>query len=379
MSPFDKIYVDLGFVTTPSLSGSKFFMNIVDEYSRYVWIFFLASKGLAADMLIVFSRRIQLHHNKTIKVFMTDNGTEFVNQTLQKLCKDTGATHLTTNIYSPQENALVEKMNYVLMNKVRSLLTATGFPCTLWAECLNYSNRTASAATEGESPHKLLYGSRPKLKNLLPWGCVVYAFVFKEKRIEKKLGYRALPALLMGYSYTQRGYRLLSLADGHIFNMRPKNTKPFETFTVSPPYVIDLLASRPPMSTLPETLPVDIPFRRLPSVNLQEAYAPDQSLSGSALDALVTYHRTQASILEKAKTHTNQPEFNQAQAAAHTAPTLTTILTTTSHRLQLRVFFLPILNKRQSVHALHLRCQLLLLTTQATAKFLNAGECFSLK
>jgi len=55
---------------------------------------------------------------------MSDNGTEFLNQTMVELCETTGAVHQTTTEYTPEENSLVEKMHYVLMGKVRALLAA---------------------------------------------------------------------------------------------------------------------------------------------------------------------------------------------------------------------------------------------------------------
>jgi len=274
---FDKVYVDLGFVPTTSIMGSTCFLNIVDEATRFVWVFLLKEKSNTSNKLVEFARNIQLQFGKKIKNFLTDNGTEFVNKTMASYCVESGALHQATNIYTPEENSLVEKMNYVLMNKVRALLVATGFSYALWGDCLLYvvysCNRTASVALGGSTPYECLYNTKPELESLLPWGCIVFAFVPAEKRNNKKLSPRAVPTVFLGYAQGQKGYRLLSLIDGTQLVARRENTKLFENFTVDGDFLTTLLkelvtASRAAKRSASPRLLERIPFRRLPVLQL---------------------------------------------------------------------------------------------------------------
>ncbi|GJU51905.1 retrovirus-related pol polyprotein from transposon TNT 1-94 [Tanacetum coccineum] len=66
-----------------SVNGKKYILIIVDDYSRFTWVNFLASKDEAPDFIINFLKMIQVRLNATIRNIRTDNGTEFVNQTLR--------------------------------------------------------------------------------------------------------------------------------------------------------------------------------------------------------------------------------------------------------------------------------------------------------
>lgn len=58
-----------------------------------------------------------------IEVFSSDQGRELVNKRMKAFLRAKGVEFLWTNAYSPEENGLVEKMNGVLLVRVRSLLT----------------------------------------------------------------------------------------------------------------------------------------------------------------------------------------------------------------------------------------------------------------
>ncbi|GJY09988.1 retrovirus-related pol polyprotein from transposon TNT 1-94 [Tanacetum coccineum] len=65
-----------------SINGKKYILVIVDDYSRFTWVKFLASKDEALDFIIKFSKMIQVRLNTPVRNIRINNGTEFVNQTL---------------------------------------------------------------------------------------------------------------------------------------------------------------------------------------------------------------------------------------------------------------------------------------------------------
>nr|GEU55846.1 hypothetical protein [Tanacetum cinerariifolium] len=66
-----------------SVNGKKYILVIVDDYSWFTWVKFLASKDEAPDFIIKFLKTIQVRLNAAVRNIRTDNGTEFVNQTLR--------------------------------------------------------------------------------------------------------------------------------------------------------------------------------------------------------------------------------------------------------------------------------------------------------
>ncbi|GJV44426.1 retrovirus-related pol polyprotein from transposon TNT 1-94 [Tanacetum coccineum] len=71
-----------GLMRVASVNRKKYIV-IVDDYSRFTWVKFLASKDEAPDFIIKLLKMIQVRLNAAVRNIRTDNGTEFVNQTLR--------------------------------------------------------------------------------------------------------------------------------------------------------------------------------------------------------------------------------------------------------------------------------------------------------
>ncbi|GJY75985.1 integrase, catalytic region, zinc finger, CCHC-type containing protein [Tanacetum coccineum] len=74
-----------------SKTKKKYILVIVDDYSRFTWVKFLRSKDEVPEFIIKFLKMIQVRLNVTVKNIRTDNGTEFVNQTLRSYYEDVEA------------------------------------------------------------------------------------------------------------------------------------------------------------------------------------------------------------------------------------------------------------------------------------------------
>ncbi|GKD08350.1 retrovirus-related pol polyprotein from transposon TNT 1-94 [Tanacetum coccineum] len=78
------------------INGKKYILVIMDDYSRFTWVKFLASKDEAPDFIIKFLKMIQVRLNANVKNIRTDNGTEFVNQTLCSYYESVGISRETS-------------------------------------------------------------------------------------------------------------------------------------------------------------------------------------------------------------------------------------------------------------------------------------------
>ncbi|GJU91190.1 retrovirus-related pol polyprotein from transposon TNT 1-94 [Tanacetum coccineum] len=96
------MHIDLcGPMRVASVNGKNFILVIVDDYSRFIWVKFLASKDEAPDFIIMFLKMIQNRLNATVRNIRTDNGTEFVNQTLRDYYEQIGISHKTSVARTP--------------------------------------------------------------------------------------------------------------------------------------------------------------------------------------------------------------------------------------------------------------------------------------
>nr|GFB50685.1 hypothetical protein [Tanacetum cinerariifolium] len=116
------LHMDLcGPMRVESINGKKYILVIVDDYSRFTWVKFLRSKDETLMFIIKFLKMIQVRLKVPVRHIRTDNGTEFVNQTLRDYYKEVGISHETSVARSPQQNRVVERRNRTLIEAARTI------------------------------------------------------------------------------------------------------------------------------------------------------------------------------------------------------------------------------------------------------------------
>ncbi|GJY83601.1 retrovirus-related pol polyprotein from transposon TNT 1-94 [Tanacetum coccineum] len=83
-SKLELLHIDLcGPLRVASINGKKCILVIVDDYSRYTWVYFLRTKDEAPDMIIDFVNQVQRNLKASILTIRTDNRTKFKNEKLR--------------------------------------------------------------------------------------------------------------------------------------------------------------------------------------------------------------------------------------------------------------------------------------------------------
>ncbi|GJU36176.1 retrovirus-related pol polyprotein from transposon TNT 1-94 [Tanacetum coccineum] len=132
------LHMDLcGPMRVASINGKRYILVIVDDYSRFTWVRFLKTKDEAPAAIIKCIKNIQVRLKATVQNVRTDNGTEFVNQTLREWYENVGITHQTSVARTPQQNGVVERRNRTLVEAARTMLIFSKAPLFLWAEAIN--------------------------------------------------------------------------------------------------------------------------------------------------------------------------------------------------------------------------------------------------
>nr|GEX71506.1 hypothetical protein [Tanacetum cinerariifolium] len=118
------LHMDLcGPMHVESINGKKYILVIVDDYSRFTWVKILRSKDEAPDAIIKCIKNIQVCLNATVRNVITDNGTEFVNQTLREFYENVGISHQTSIACTPQQNGVIERQNRTLVDVARTIVS----------------------------------------------------------------------------------------------------------------------------------------------------------------------------------------------------------------------------------------------------------------
>nr|KYP54541.1 Retrovirus-related Pol polyprotein from transposon TNT 1-94 [Cajanus cajan] len=99
-SPFNLIHVDIwGPCNIPSMQGHKYFLTVVDDFTRFVWVFLMRSKAETQSTLKNFILHVERQFNVKVKMVRSDNGSEFI---MQRFYDETGIIHQTSCIETPQ-------------------------------------------------------------------------------------------------------------------------------------------------------------------------------------------------------------------------------------------------------------------------------------
>ncbi|GJT63202.1 integrase, catalytic region, zinc finger, CCHC-type containing protein [Tanacetum coccineum] len=110
---------------------------------------------------------IQVRLKVPVRQIRTDNGTEFVNQTLREYYEKVGISHETFVARSPQQNGVVERRNRTLIEAARTMLIYVKALLFLWAEAVATAcytqNRSIIRLRHGKTPYELLHDKRPDL------------------------------------------------------------------------------------------------------------------------------------------------------------------------------------------------------------------------
>ncbi|GJY27411.1 retrovirus-related pol polyprotein from transposon TNT 1-94 [Tanacetum coccineum] len=116
------LHTDLcGPMRVASINGKRYILVIVDDYSQFTWVRFFRTKDEAHEAIIKYIKNIQVHLNATVRNVQTDNGTEFVNQTLREFYENVGISHQTSVARTPQQNGVVERQNRTLVEAARTI------------------------------------------------------------------------------------------------------------------------------------------------------------------------------------------------------------------------------------------------------------------
>ncbi|CAH9139773.1 unnamed protein product [Cuscuta epithymum] len=193
--------------SVPTQGGNQYFLSIIDDYSRKVWVLLMKQKSEVFEKFKNWKIMIENQTGKKIKALRTDNGLEFCNKQMNDLCATWGIKRHKSVPYTPQQNGVAERMNRSLLERVRAMLATSGLSKKFWGETLNTAayliNRSPSVPLGGKCPESVFTGKKLDLTNLRVFGCAGYV----HQKIDK-LEPRSKKCVFLGYPEGVKGYRL---------------------------------------------------------------------------------------------------------------------------------------------------------------------------
>ncbi|SGY65996.1 BQ5605_C004g02611 [Microbotryum silenes-dioicae] len=188
--PLHAIHADLwGPVRHESFAGEVMVLGLVDDYSRFRWSFPIGKKSSVTALVVELIQRVERSRDCNVAIFHSDNGREFVNNSLKAFFRERGIEHRTTVPYAHYQNGVIERGWRTMFETVRIWLLVSGLPLSFWAfaaTAFTYvSNRRPTAALPGSTPFKMYHLLKPNVSRFRVWGCVAYVRIAPERRASK--------------------------------------------------------------------------------------------------------------------------------------------------------------------------------------------------
>ena len=207
----DLVHGDLcGHISPPTPGGKSFFLLIVDDYSRYMWLELLTTKAEAFQCFRKIKSIAEPESGRQLKVFRTDRGGEFNSTVFTAFCSKQGIKRNTTAPYTPQQNGVVERRNQTIVEMARCLLKSMKVPAKFWGEAVKVAvhilNRSPTKSLDQKTPFEAWFGRKPGVQHLRTFGCKAYAKVVGPGLT--KLADRSVPGVFLGYEPGTKAYRV---------------------------------------------------------------------------------------------------------------------------------------------------------------------------
>jgi transposase InsO family protein len=194
------------------MGGKWYVLVIIDDYSRYSWVFFLESKDEVFEHFQSLAMRSKNEHPNCMKPIHSDNRTEFRNASFNQFCLEHDVDQQFSTPRVPQQNGVVERKNHILVDMARMMLNEYKTPIHFWVEAISIacyiSNRIFLRLILNLTPFELHFGCKSFVSHLRPFGCK--CFILKRGYLDK-FESRSSDSILLGYTPHDRSYRVFNL------------------------------------------------------------------------------------------------------------------------------------------------------------------------
>nr|GEU63793.1 putative ribonuclease H-like domain-containing protein [Tanacetum cinerariifolium] len=212
--PLFILHIDLfGPTFMSSLMHKKYRLVVTDDYSRYTWVFFLASKDKTSGILKKFITEIENLVDKKVKVIKCNNRTEFKNSVMNDFCVMKYIRREFSLARTLQQNGVAERRNKKLIEAARTMLYESKLPTTFWAEPINTAcyvqNRALVVNPHNKTPYELFRGRTPALSFIRPFRCHV-TILNTLDHLDKFDG-KADEGFFVGYSMNSKAFRVYNI------------------------------------------------------------------------------------------------------------------------------------------------------------------------
>ncbi|CAI7914548.1 unnamed protein product [Closterium sp. NIES-54] len=223
-APLQTLHMDVwGPARVCEQSRERYFLLVVDDYSRYTTVFPLHSKGQAVEVLIPWIRTVRLQlrerfgQDLPVLRLHSDRGGEFSSNLLRDFCRGEGILQTFTLPDSPQQNGIAECRIGLVMEVARTSMIHAAAPHFLWPFAVQYAahqlNLWPRVSLLETSPTLRWTGKVGDASVFRVWG----SRAFVRDTSADKLSPRAIPCDFLGFVPDAPGWQFYHPTSCRIF------------------------------------------------------------------------------------------------------------------------------------------------------------------
>ena len=155
--PFERINIDFK-GPLPTNNGNKYFLMVVDEYSRFPFVF--PCPDVSTNTVIKCLTSLFSLVGMPAYVH-SDRGASFMSRELRDFLSSKGVASSRTTSYNPEGNGQAERCNGVIWKAVTMSLKSKNLPLKNWQDVLPdvlHSVRSLLCTATNETPHERFFG-----------------------------------------------------------------------------------------------------------------------------------------------------------------------------------------------------------------------------
>ena len=169
-------------------SGSFYFITFTYDFSRFGWVYLMRYKSEAFEKFIEFKNEVEKQSGKSMTL-QSDRGGEYLSTEFTLFLKDNVILAQLTSPYTPQMNGVSKRRNHTLLDMVRSMMSFSQLPISLWgyglettARVLNVLPRKSVAST----PYEIWKGKKLDFSYFRVWGCPAHVKKYDTDKLESR-------------------------------------------------------------------------------------------------------------------------------------------------------------------------------------------------
>lgn len=198
-----------GKMNNTSIGGSSYFVTFIDDFSRKVFVYFMKQRSELPAIFKSFKCMVETQTERKIKVFRSDNGTEYESNEMKAIYSKAGIIHQNTCTYTPEQNGVAERMNRTLVERAKCMLFDADLGQEFWGEAINTAafviNRSVNRSLDYRVPEGVWTNGTVNYEDLHIFGTPVMVHTPKQRR--SKWDAKSKQMLFVGYGGNQKGFR----------------------------------------------------------------------------------------------------------------------------------------------------------------------------